>query len=431
VSPRTSPSTAGYATLLSLAWPVVLARSSQAVIGFSDALMTAPLGEDAVAATTTGATNVFSLVVLPMGLVFIVQSFASQLSGKSDLSAARRYAWYGLLFALLTSAVAALLLPFVRPALGMLPYEPAVHEQMSGYMEIRLLAVGAIVGTEALGNWYAGLGNTRVQMAAALLAMAVNVLGNWMVLIMVIFWRGWFTRGSKRAGRLRSSEFLRMLRFGGPNGVNWFFEFAAYALFINLIVAHLGTSVLAALNVVIAINSVSFMPAFGMASAGAILAGQAIGRDCRDEVPAIVRRTATVAALWQCGVGVLYLTIPAVLMSWFAPPEEDFSQLVAVGTPMLAISAAWQLFDAAEMTLSEALRAAGDTAWTLLAKLAVAWLVFVPGASVSILVLGGGHLVATVWMVAYMAVLACVLYWRFRSGAWRKIDLTGDEIELA
>ena len=37
-------------SLLSLAWPIVLARSAQAVIGFCDALMTAPLGESAVRA---------------------------------------------------------------------------------------------------------------------------------------------------------------------------------------------------------------------------------------------------------------------------------------------------------------------------------------------------------------------------------------------
>jgi len=390
-SPKAS---AGIAELLVLAWPVVLARSSQAVIGFSDALMTAAV-----------------------------------------------------------AALAAAAVPLVRPVLGLLPYEPAVHEQMSEYVEIRLLAVGAIVGTEALGNWYAGLGKTWVQMVAGLLAMVANVLLNWLLiqghwgapalgvagaavaslcaswlgfaLLMLLFWRGWFARGKKIVGRLRLAELVRMLRFGAPNGMNWFLEFAAWALFINVIVAHLGTTALAAMNVVISINSVSFMPAFGLASAGAILAGQAIGRGRHDDVPAIARRTVVVAALWQGSVGVLYLSIPSVLMAWFAPPGEEVGALVTIGTPMLAVSAGWQLFDAAGMTYSEALRAAGDTAWMLLARLLVAWLVFIPGAAVSILVFGAGPVTATLWMVAYMAVLASVLFWRFRTGRWRDIDLTG------
>ena len=33
-----------FATLLQLAWPVVLARATQSVIGFTDALLVAPLG---------------------------------------------------------------------------------------------------------------------------------------------------------------------------------------------------------------------------------------------------------------------------------------------------------------------------------------------------------------------------------------------------
>src|SRR5687768_12615646 len=85
-------------TLLVLAWPVILARSTQAVIGFSDALMSAPLGVDALAAVTTGALNIFAVVILPTGVVYIVQSFAAQLAGRGELVAARRYAIYGLLF---------------------------------------------------------------------------------------------------------------------------------------------------------------------------------------------------------------------------------------------------------------------------------------------------------------------------------------------
>ena len=93
--------------VLALAWPVVLARSAQAVIGFCDALMTAPLGEDAVAAVTTGAMNVSAAMMLPIGVVFIVQSFASQLSAKQEHHKARRYAWYGLAIAAVAMAMGA------------------------------------------------------------------------------------------------------------------------------------------------------------------------------------------------------------------------------------------------------------------------------------------------------------------------------------
>ncbi len=78
------------ATLLRLAWPIVLSRATQAVVGFSDAFMVAPLGEAPLAAVTTGAMDVLCMIMLPLGTMFILQTFAAQLRGKGDLVAAGR-----------------------------------------------------------------------------------------------------------------------------------------------------------------------------------------------------------------------------------------------------------------------------------------------------------------------------------------------------
>ncbi|MGH7806208.1 MAG: MATE family efflux transporter, partial [Candidatus Binatia bacterium] len=83
-----------------LAWPIVVSRSSQVVIGVADAVMVAQLGEAALAATTTGALNVVAFLILPFGIVFIVSTFSSQLYGEGDLEGARRYGFYGLAVAL-------------------------------------------------------------------------------------------------------------------------------------------------------------------------------------------------------------------------------------------------------------------------------------------------------------------------------------------
>src|SRR5204862_5243938 len=80
----------GLRVLMTLAWPVILSRSTQSVVGLCDALMSARLGDQALAAVTTGAINLYAIAVLPMGTVFIVQSFAAQLHGRGDLAAARR-----------------------------------------------------------------------------------------------------------------------------------------------------------------------------------------------------------------------------------------------------------------------------------------------------------------------------------------------------
>lgn len=451
------PSTASLAkpslvALLTLAWPVVLSRSAQSVIGFCDALMVAPLGEDALAAATTGALNSFALMILPMGVVFIVQSFAAQLLGKNDLSGARRYGWYGLIMAAIAGIIALAFTPVVAPAISLTGYSDAVKALMSDYIELRLLSVAAVVGFEAIGNWYGGLGNTRIQMIGSVVMMVLNIIFNalliegrlgfpalgvqgaaiasvistWVgfLLLLVLFLRRWGAACPPGRPKLRMDEFVRMLRFGLPSGFNWFLEFAAFLVFVDLIVAEVGTVVVAAMMVVFQVNSVSYMPSFGLASSGAILAGQAVGRREHDEVPKILRLTMVTAAVWQVSVGVFYLLFPSMIMMLFAPRGDESPDLVRVGAPLLALSAAWQLFDAVAMSFSEVLRAAGDTAWPMWARLIIAWVLFLPLSWVTVIVLGGGGMAAIGCMIAYLAALAGVLALRFRGGVWRSIELT-------
>jgi len=444
----------GLRELLTLAWPVVLSRSTQSVVGLCDALMSARLGDQALAAVTTGAINLFSIAVLPMGTVFIVQSFAAQLQGRGDLAAARRYAWYALALAAITTVLAAAVTPFIGAWLSVFRFAPGVHGDMTGYLQWRFWSVGPYIAVEALGNWFAGLGNTRVHMRASVITMVSNVVLNWVLIfghlgapamgvrgaalasglatVAGLAWIGMaFARRHREMGAdgplaLRVSEFLRLLRFGVPNGLNWFMEIAAFTLFLNAVVSRLGTTVLAAMNAILQVNSISFMPAFGLGSAGAVLVGQAIGRGDRDDVPRLLALTARVALAWQCGVGLVYFVAPRLIMRAFASSAGS-AELVTVGASMLALSAAWQVFDALGLTIGEALRAAGDTAWCMWARLLSAWTVFVPVAWWAITLRHGGPLAAIGVTIFYLAVLACAFLWRFLSGAWRRIELVEAE----
>ena len=436
-------------TLLLLAWPIVISRSSQVIVGVTDAVLVADLGEASVAATTTGALNTMAVLIFPMAICFIVSSFSSQLFGRGDLAGARRYGFYGLIVAALTEVVCIGGTFLVAPLLAHFDYSPEVRSLMIDYLAVRLLSGGAAVGIEALANYYGGLGNTRLPMVASVTAMVLNVFGNW------VFIRGHLgapamgVKGSALAStlatcfafggllvvflvqgrkvgvvvpKLSGLELLRMLKFGIPSGLNWFFEFFAFIFFINVVVAGLGTTALAAMMSVIQISTVSFMPAFGLASAGAILVGQAIGANAKDEAPRIVKLAFICAAIWETLVGALYLTIPTVLLLPFAK-DAGALEFLGIGKRLLMLSACWGLFDAAANTLAEALRAAGDTAFTLWMRLAVAWLVFVPGSYCTVRYFNGGDVGAMLWLVGYLVILAGMLWLRFRNGAWRRLEL--------
>ena len=449
-----SPPPATFGTLLKLAGPIMISRASQTIVGLSDALLVAHLGAAALAATATGALNSYTVLILPMGITFIVSSFASQLFGKGDAAGARRYGWYGLLVALGTAVLSVLAQPLIEPALSLLSYSDEVHTLMAAYLRIRLLSAGAAIGIEALSNYYGGLGRTWPGMVANLVAMTFNVFGNWCLVdgnygfpalgvsgsawastiattIGFLGFFSYFLLDAKPEARaqLKAREFFRMLRFGLPSGFNWLFDFGAFVFFANVVVGGLGTAALAAMNSVININSVSFMPAFGLASAGAILVGQAIGAGHKDQVPKVVRLTAISALTWQCAIGVICAIFPAFLISFFAKGEGG-AEVAVIGQRMLIISVAWQVFDAIGNTMAESLRGAGDTLFPMAARIAIAWLVFVPGSYITVRYFGGADVAATLWLVAYLAMLAAALFLRFQAGSWRRIELVDHSLPV-
>ena len=439
--------------LLALALPMVLARATQSVMTFADTLMVKDLGPEALAATATGGLNTFMVAVLPMGTVFIVQSFVSQQRGRGRIDDVVRYAWYGLLIAAITAILGVVVLPAIDPLLSISSFAPGVRTLMSSYMRIRLLSMGPVIGMEALGAWYGGLGNTWMQMIAGVIAMVSNVFLNWVLIhghlgapamgvagtalastigcwlgfgfLAVAFWRRWGS-GLKRSNApldLSLREFGRLLRFGLPNGVNWLLEFGSFQMFVNGVISGLGTIATASFNVVLAINSLVFMPAFGLASSGAILAGNAIGSGDKDHVWPTVRLTLGCAWAWVLFIGSFYLLAPHLLLTWFAPPGESSIELIAVGSTMLMMSAGWLLFDSTVNVLGETLRAAGDTTWTAVARIILAWGVFIPIAFLVVRRWHGGTVGAMSCFIGYLILLAGLFAYRFRSGKWRRIEM--------
>jgi MATE family multidrug resistance protein len=279
------------------------------------------------------------------------------------------------------------------------------------------------------GNWVLIDGHLGAPAMGVLGAALASTLSTWLAFAWLM---AVFLAEGRGLGRLvpplHRHELWRLLRFGVPSGLNWFFELFAFNFFVNVVVAGLGTTALAGFMAVMQLNSAAFMPAFALASAGAILVGQAIGAGRKDDVPALVRLTFAAAGSWQGLVGLAYVLVPGLLMAPFAREPSSAAALLEVGARMLALSAVWQLADAAAGTLAEALRAAGDTAFTLWARLIAAWLLFVPGSYLSVRIWGGAERVATAWVALYIGILAGILWLRFQSGAWRRIALIEPDV---
>ena len=87
------------------------------------------------------------------------------------------------------------------------------------------------------------------------------------------------------------------------------------------------------------------------------------------------------------------------------------------------MAAGFQVFDAFGIVTDGGLRGAGDTLWPFVVRFVMAWCVQVPLAYGLGITLGGGLTWAWVGSMIYVAATAAILVGRFRSGAWRSMQI--------
>jgi multidrug resistance protein, MATE family len=113
-----------------------------------------------------------------------------------------------------------------------------------------------------------------------------------------------------------------------------------------------------------------------------------------------------------------------IMRAWTTDETAVAARVISIGAKLLILAAFYQVFHAARIIYSGALRGAGDTLWLALISAA---------ASVLILGLGGWFAVQFFpnlgaigpWTAATLSIMAVGLAnrWRFAANHWMKIDL--------
>ncbi len=87
------------------------------------------------------------------------------------------------------------------------------------------------------------------------------------------------------------------------------------------------------------------------------------------------------------------------------------------------VGALYQFFDAIAIVSDGALRGAGDTRWPFTVRCLLSWVVFLPLAYWLAIPLGLGLTGAWLGGLGSVILLAFFLAFRFRGGAWRRIQI--------
>ena len=445
----------GYRDVLNVGLPLVVSLGSSTAMEFTDRIFLSNYSLVSIAAALPAAMANFVFLLFALGISAYSTVFIAQYYGARQCQKIGSAVWQAIYFCLFAAVAIAMLAFLAEPFFAFIGHDPAVQKEEVIYFTILTVGTGFALTANAVGCFFTGLGRTRPNMVVNIIAVLINIpldymmingigifpelgiagagiatVSSWAMQLVMYSYLVFNKKNDEQYGvlsqwRFQPKLFARMMRFGVPSGLNNFFDVFSFTLFI-MVVGQLGEVELAASNIVLSINSLSFLPVIGFNIAASTLVGQCMGR--KDAVLArhVANNVLHLALLWMGFFCMLFLVIPHELIWLFRPAElsvAEFMQIENTGVTLLRFVAFYCSVDAFALIYFGALKGAGDTGYVMRA-IAVASTVFLAiPVLVARYVFDVGLLTLWAILLIYVCLLSLSAYLRFRSSVWENIQL--------
>ncbi len=376
--------------------PVILSNLLYTFQNAVSLFLIAPLGAAAIAGVGFGSTFLW-VVYASMAAVYtgVNVSVAKEVGGGKR---AGRFLTLGVLL----SAVTALPLVFwgdslFKGFLNLFTNDMGVVENASLYLKPIFLLLPFAFITNALNAAFNGLGKTEVIFYATVFTTAANLSLSYLLIFgklglpkLGVEGAGWgvalaesfaaliylpFLLKSPEINplsdkRIALREIFEFLKLGIPTGVERVAMSLSYNIFVGL-VAVCGTAVLAAFQIGLRVESLSFTVGMAFAFVATTVAGQNLGA----ENPEGLKRG--IKTLW--GLAASVMSTLGVLIALFSKPLAgiftDNPEVLSYSVQYLTLVALSQPLMATVFVLSGTIRGLGKTQIPLLVNISLFWLV--------------------------------------------------------
>jgi putative MATE family efflux protein len=431
-----------------LAVPMVLEMIMEGLFAVADVFWVGRIGSDAVA--TVGLTETMMIIVytVAIGLSISATAFVARRIGEKDADAAARGAVQAIILASAVSAAMALLGAIFAPQLlALMGATPEVIATGSTFTRVMLGGCSTAFLLFIINATFRGAGDAAVAMRVLWLANWINIvlgplfifgpgpfpaLGVTGAAVATTIGRGTgllfaLTRLARGSGHLAvkrkhlTIEWKTIAQLARMS-VNATIQFTVSSVsWVGLVrvMAGFGAIPMAGYTIAIRIMMLALMPAWGLASAGATMVGQALGAQDPARAEQAVKTAAKYNVMFLGGVGLLFLVTAPWLISAFTH-DAAVVQVASFGLRTMAIGFP---FFALGMTYTAAFNGAGDTWTPTWLNLFVFWLFEIPFAwMVSQHTALGFRGIFVAVSVAY-SLLALVSRLLFARGRWRTTRL--------
>ena len=429
--------------VFSLAVPIIGEQLLHTMVVAVDTLLVARLGEEAIAGVGTAVEFIYFIIAILVALEIGTTVLISQAFGAGKLDRVVYLARQSLSWALFLAAPVSIVGYFAAPHIvGVFGLEPEVAENATTYLQITAATSVFLLITFVCGAIFRGRGDSRTPLLAAVAANLVNIVASYLLIFGelglpelgvagsawgaamaratsagIMLWllasghRGITLKGS--GSWLPNVDAARSLfRLGLPASIERILDSAGFVTMMA-VVATIGTSALAAQQVVFTALAISFMPGFGFGLAATSLVGQSIGARNFEAAGLATRIAERWAVIWMSiGGAVFFVFAPSILRIFSDDPDvvEPGARAVRALAVVLPLWAIWSVY-------AGSLRGLGDTITPMISITVTVWSSVVV-AYVLVRFFDGG--LGAVWLT-----FACITpFGAFfnRSRYWRKLN---------
>jgi len=445
----------GYRQVLAISLPLVASMGSITLMQFTDRVFLANYSVDAIAAAMPAGIASFTFIAFFMGVASYTNAFVAQYTGAQAYERVGAALWQGIWFSIFSSCFLASFYFISEPLFTVIGHSPHIRTLEVSYFNILTLGAGLVVTSSAMACFYTGRGLTWTVMLVHMTGAAVNIpldyclingIGPFpemgiegaaiatvaasasivLILILLIFSRKNRRDFGTWANRKFDRElFGRLMRYGLPSGIQFFLEIFGFTFFIQML-GRLGDLELAVSNIVLSIETLSFLPMVGFHIGTVTLVGQAMGRGRPEEGTYATISAFHITLLYTMIVAAIFLFLPEPLLNLFKSDRysvAQFAEILGMGVILMRFVVLFCFFDALNLVFSGALKGAGDTRFIMWTIGALSFGVMIIPVYLATEVLGAGVYTAWVLATVYVGALGTAFMLRYRNGRWKEMRI--------
>lgn len=372
--------------LLKLASPVLIASIAQTGMGFVDTIMAGGVSAIDMAAVSIAASVWLPSILFGIGLLMALVPVVAQLNGAGKQRQIPFEIHQGIVMALIISGPIILVLLQIETILALMDVETAMADKTVGYIYAVIFAVPAFLLFQTLRSYTDGMSLTKPAMVIGFIGLIINIPLNWIfvygkfgapelggvgcgVATTIVYWLMFLMMlfYATTTPRLQHIELFkhwhppelralkRLFNLGFPVAAAMFFEVTLFAV-VSLIVAPLGSLVVASHQVAMNFSSLVFMIPMSIGAAVSIRVGHKLGETDTEG--------AVIACRVGLGVGLATAIFTAACTVLFKQQVvhlyTDNPEVVVLAMHLLVFAAIYQCTDAIQVVAAGALRGYKD-----------------------------------------------------------------------